>query len=216
MSRQKPTRHRAVAKVMCEAATRILYEGTRDWLEKQRPGVSFAARVGQGKATYCRVEGSGTHFVLNFGPGMVADKLAGTQAIAWTTSREISDRGYLGGRITPLNLFAQTVLHEYAHVVDYLRRADGRALDGRVHGGGFYRVLDRMHAGHVADQVRDFIARESLQRGLPTVFDDGRAELDASMREMAVSFRPGMRVVFDDRGRGITASWSASTASRSP
>lgn len=189
--------HHRIAEIMCESTEAVLWSSVREWADARRAGVRFTTRAGTGRKTYHQDRTS--EMRITFGRLMVEDKCgphAATRAPRWLGSREVAERGYFNGELTPLNLLAHTVCHEFAHAVQCLK---GDRLPGSVHNEAFYRILDRLHASGLADQVRSYIARSCERQGI-ALPDIAFRDLRATCAEQRATFYSGDDVTFERRG----------------
>lgn len=146
-----------IALHLCRA-TQILI----DFYSSELPDCPISCRIGSGQRTYCqarrRREGTQTiitSVVLNYGKKMVTSKSTRSEALGWTTGKEIVNRGYFNREINFVNMMAAVVLHEFAHVIQ--NTIPGARTRGSVHNRHFYSILDRMHREEAAQQVVDYL-----------------------------------------------------------
>ncbi len=113
-------------------------------------------RVGVGKATYYQSSRntlwqSQPKRQITIGAKMVQDKLSSiNKARLWRTAKEINTMRYWDGKLTPQTLLCHTLLHEYAH---YHQETKGYRRENSVHDAGFYRCLDALYEGPVAQSL---------------------------------------------------------------
>jgi len=134
---------------LCKLATQM-----HIWRSKNDPrlnGVYLETRVGTGKKTYCQIPHD-DRARITFGRNMVADKLTPGRAQLWLTGKEIRARNYFDGQLSLENTLTHTVLHEYAHLEQYLN-GDLRAYS--VHNAEFYAVLDAYYTQGLHLRIRD-------------------------------------------------------------
>ncbi len=200
MSRPSPSstarwqpRHRDIAAVLCAATLDALHPAAATLAKHP---FSLTCRVGSGARTCHQLRpldrwGLRQTHLITYGAGMVASKLGGER---WQSHREIEQRGYFGGTLTPLGLLAHTCCHEYAHA---LHTARGLRRRGAVHDAAYYALLDRLHHDGHAEQVRTALQQRLSSAGivLPTTLPPPVAP--AATPELAV----GDPVSFDYRGR---------------
>ena len=182
-----------IAEILCNATEVVLwsqYLRLPDFKQCQ-----LETRIGWGQATYCkRVE---NRFIITYGQRMVESKRDRSVAKAWLTGREILRQGYFSAELTFLNLMAQTVLHEYAHLLQDLRQGRRR---GQVHTPGFYRILTELHADGLGESVRTFIEQRCSQLKISLMFERDSSEA-TTQRE---SFVVGDSVCFDYQDREVS------------
>jgi len=138
-----------IATTLCVLAARLHL--TRSQAESTLSSVTLNTRVGRGLKTYCRFKPQ-AGAVITFGQMMVIDQLRPGQAQRWLTGREMLNRGYFAGVLTPATVFSHVVLHEYAHVEQVM--TGGRSRNS-VHNAPFYAILDEYYALDLHNEVRD-------------------------------------------------------------
>lgn len=150
-----PTSHsRSLGELMCTVTQQVLWSPSQNTL---------VCRVGSGQATYHRFDPRSRQHQITYGARMVAAKHQPETARGWLSSREIQQRGYFDGQLSPLNLLAHTCCHEFAHL---LQHNAGQRYQGSVHNRHFYRILDELHAdgraGTAKEALRDLAAEQEL------------------------------------------------------
>jgi hypothetical protein len=124
--------------------------------DSHRQNFPLTFRVGVGKATYYQSVRntfwqSQPKRQITIGAKMVQDKLSSiNKASLWRTAKEINTMRYWDGKLTPQTLLCHTLLHEYAH---YHQETKGYRRANSVHDAGFYRCLDALYAGPVAQSL---------------------------------------------------------------
>tara|TARA_R110002124_G_scaffold128157_19_gene288728 strand:+ start:25625 stop:26188 length:564 start_codon:yes stop_codon:yes gene_type:complete len=101
----------------------------------------------------------GAQMVLTYGTEMIVSKSDKACLSLWTTGREVSQRGYYNGELSLLNVLAQTIVHEFGHVVQIIL---GRRYKGSVHNAEFYQILDRIHSSGEAEKIRNELNERCL------------------------------------------------------
>jgi len=163
----KPISHsRQLGELMCTVTEQVLWSSDLNRLR---------CRVGSGQATYHRFNSRSGQHQITYGARMIEAKHRPETARGWLSSREIHQRDYFGGQLSPLNLLAHTCCHEFAHL---LQHSAGQRFRGSVHNHHFYRILDDLHASGRAATTREALSRLAARRSLP--LSDKRFELPES------------------------------------
>lgn len=179
---------RRLGELMCTVTEQILWSPSCNEL---------VCRVGSGQATYHRFDpGSGQH-QITYGARMIDAKHRPETASGWLSGREIQQRGYFDGELSPLNLLAHTCCHEFAHL---LQHSAGQRFRGSVHNRHFYRILDELHSSGKADRVRCAILDQVRRQGLEL---SARAFGPADSAPQQIHWQPGDMVSFGTRQREI-------------
>jgi hypothetical protein len=149
-----PSHSHRLGELMCTVTEQIL------WSTSYR---ELVCRVGSGQATYHRFDPRSGQHQITYGARMIEAKHRPETASGWLSGREIRQRGYFDGKLSPLNLLAHTCCHEFAHL---LQHSAGQRFRGSVHNRHFYRILDDLHANGRAGAARaalsDLAARHEL------------------------------------------------------
>lgn len=198
----RPTTDRSVARTLCSATEEVLWLLYEDRVLRASPRARLWTRVGDGHATYHQQRGE--QHTITFGWRMVYSKLSGRDSAArWRTAKEILGRGFFSGRFEPLELLAQTVLHEFAHLVQTVE--GGRAF-GSVHNAAFYAVLSQIHRDGAADLVSDFVREACRRQGVELAWRSASKETGPILKPAANEpgvFARGDRVAFRYRGEFV-------------
>ncbi len=169
MTSRKPDNTRKLGELMCTVTEQILWSPSYNQL---------VCRVGSGQATYHRFDPASGQHQITYGARMIEAKHRPETASGWLSGREIQQRGYFNGQLSPLNLLAHTCCHEFAHL---LQHSAGQRFRGSVHNRHFYRILDDLHADGRAMATRgalsDLVARHGLR------LSEDRFELPAPIRD---------------------------------
>lgn len=151
----RPISHsRQLGKLMCTVTEQVL------WSPCHHP---LVCRVGAGQATYHRFDPGRRQHRITYGARMIEAKHHPETARGWLSGREIQQRGYFGGQLSPLNLLAHTCCHEFAHL---LQHNAGQRFRGSVHNPHFYRILDELHADGRAEATRAALRELAAKREL--------------------------------------------------
>jgi len=188
--------HNQVANLMTRATSEILWPLYKDRICERSPDASLTTRISRGKGTYHK-KLSFTHHQITYGLRMIADMM-GTKSAAcsWASSREIQRFDFFKGEVTPLTLLAQSVCHEFAHLIQVV---EGRRWKGSQHNSYFYSVLDDIYEDGVAFLVRDFIMAECEKQNID-ILTFVPEELVSDVPEVErVVFRVGDRVHFQTK-----------------
>ncbi|WP_150911970.1 hypothetical protein [Marinobacter halotolerans] len=154
MTTTKPSNARQIGKLMCTVTEQVLWSPSHNQL---------ICRVGSGQATYHRFDpGTGQH-QITYGAKMIEAKYRPETAGGWLSGREIQQRGYFDGELSPLNLLAHTCCHEFAHL---LQHNASQRFRGSVHNRHFYRILDDLHTSGRAKATRTTLADLAERQGL--------------------------------------------------
>jgi hypothetical protein len=157
----KTTSHsRKLGELMCTVTEQILWSPRHNEL---------VCRVGAGQATYHRFDPRNRQHQITYGARMIEAKHRPETASGWLSGREIQQRGYFHGQLSPLNLLAHTCCHEFAHM---LQHNAGQRFRGSVHNRHFYRILDDLHTNGHAESARDALSGMAAQCGLPLSEDE--------------------------------------------
>lgn len=158
-------KYKYIAELMVTASETVLYSKHKAWVQMKHPGVSLKFRVGTGKATYhsSPVNNVGPRkHQITYGVKMVASKHSSySQAILWTTGKEILLKGYFDKRVTLQTLLAHTILHEYAHFYQVL---SGGRTRGSVHNEKFYRILNQLHECGLSNELLYYLMENEEYR----------------------------------------------------
>lgn len=150
-----PTSHsRRLGELMCTVTEQILWSPSYHEL---------VCRVGSGQATYHRFDPTSGQHQITYGRRMIEAKHRPETASGWLSGREIQQRGYFDGQLSPLNLLAHTCCHEFAHL---LQHSAGQRFRGSVHNRHFYQILDDLHAEGHAMAAREALASLAARQGL--------------------------------------------------
>lgn len=151
---------RWVADAMGQVTRQHLLPAAADhWPELHSYRIS--CRTGSGRATYCKQLSQG--YVITYGRQMVGDKFSAEDCQGWLTGREIMERGYFDGQLSPVNLLTHTLCHEFAHILQFLGEP-GRRINQRSHTARFYRELDAIHQLGIAVLAREKLLARLVQR----------------------------------------------------
>ncbi len=149
--------YKRIAKALITASEEILIEPNKNWFQKKYPSSKLEFRVGSGKSTYFRPNYKTNGGSITYGTKMIESCLQSYQiASGWTHGKEIIDRKYYDGVLTPHNCLAAVALHEVAHYYQHLiyeRRF------GSVHNKEFYKILDKMHANGKGEEILKFLMK---------------------------------------------------------
>lgn len=157
----RPSSHsRQLGELMCTVTEQILWSPSHNKL---------VCRVGSGQATYHRFDPGSRQHQITYGARMIEAKHHPETARGWLSGREIQQRGYFDGQLSPLNLLAHTCCHEFAHL---LQHNAGKRFRGSVHNPHFYRILDELHADGRADATRAALRELAAKQAL-ALSDDG-------------------------------------------
>lgn len=200
---------RTLARFLCEVTVSVLWELYGDRVRAAQPGARLHVRVGEGKRT-CHTSGPPGSHTITYGRLMAESKLENQeQACLWRTGKELVARGYFRGDATLPNVLAQTVCHEFAHLI---QTVEGGRTYRSVHNPAFYRVLGEIHADGAADLVREQFVSLCANAGIELSWsEEGDAEGEpegaggATLPVPAAAllprtFHPGDRVSFEDQG----------------
>jgi hypothetical protein len=146
---------RALGELMCTVTEQVL------WSSSCR---ELVCRVGSGQATYHRFDPHSGQHQITYGARMIEAKHRPETASGWLSGREIQQRGYFDGQLSPLNLLAHTCCHEFAHL---LQHSAGQRFRGSVHNRHFYRILDDLHASGRAGEAREALSDLAARHELP-------------------------------------------------
>lgn len=181
----KPVSHsRQLGKLMCAVTEQVL------WAPPLNP---LVCRVGSGQATYHRFDCHSRQHRITYGARMIAAKHRPETASGWLSVREIQQRGYFDGQLSPLNLLAHTCCHEFAHL---LQHNAGQRYRGSVHNRHFYRILDDLHSAGRAEEVRCALRDKVRSQGLEL---SATAFVPADPAAELVQWQPGDMVSFGTR-----------------
>jgi hypothetical protein len=149
---------------MCQATREILWQPAQDWVRTRSGAVRLVCRVGAGQATYHRYDTARRVHLINYGARMIAAKQAAETAEGWLSTREIRQRGYFDGQVSPLNLLAHTCCHEFAHL---LQQSAGQRHYGSVHNRHFYGILDELYDSGGAEATRTWLEGRAATLDVP-------------------------------------------------
>lgn len=197
----KPRYPRKIARFMCQASEETLWRPIQPWITARAPGLMFNARIGTGRATYCRFENKRQAVGLTFGQELVADHQNPERVLAWLSTTEVLQRGYFNRELSFINLVSHVVCHEVAHVVQVVR---GERTRNSVHNAGFYRILDRMHERGHADRVKNHLTTLLSNAGIPLEYWSA-TDLPPAGSSRRAEFRCGRKVVFAYKGQTVEA-----------
>lgn len=181
MTIRKPDNARLLGELMCTVTEQVLASPSHHEL---------VCRVGSGQATYHRFDPRTRQHQITYGARMIEAKHQPETARGWLSSREIQQRGYFEGQLSPLNLLAHTCCHEFAHL---LQHNAGQRFRGSVHNRHFYRILDNLHASGRATETKTALCELASRHQLS--LSDERFELPGPGSEPA-SWAVGDRVAF--------------------
>lgn len=184
-----PTPHsRRLGELMCIVTEQVLWS----------PSCSeLVCRVGSGQATYHRFDPASGQHQITYGVRMIEAKHRPETASGWLSGREIRQRGYFGGDLSPLNLLAHTCCHEFAHL---LQHSAGQRYRGSVHNRHFYRILDELHSSGKAENTRGALLDQVRRQGLEL---SDRSFGSAASAPQQTQWQPGDMVSFGSRQREI-------------
>ncbi|WP_291820265.1 hypothetical protein [Marinobacter sp.] len=183
---------REIGTLMCQATREILWQPAADWVRDRSGAVRLVCRVGAGQATYHRFDSTRRVHLINYGARMIAAKQAAESAEGWLSTREIRQRGYFEGEVSPLNLLAHTCCHEFAHL---LQQSAGQRHYGSVHNRHFYRILDQLYDSGGAEATRTWL--EGRAATLNVDLSARRLELP-DPKAQAMRWQPGDAVWFGE------------------
>ena len=185
----KPTSHsRQLGELMCSVTEQVL------WSPALNP---LVCRVGSGQATYHRFDYQSRQHQITYGARMIEAKHRPETASGWLSVREIQQRGYFNGQLSPLNLLAHTCCHEFAHL---LQHSAGQRYRGSVHNRHFYRILDELHSVGQAEEVRCALRDQVRNQGLEL---STKAFVPVESSAELSHWQPGDTVSFGTRQREI-------------
>lgn len=187
MAKNSPNSRR-LGELMCTITEQVLW--SPPWHE-------LVCRVGAGQATYHRFDPASGQHQITYGARMIEAKQRPETASGWLSVREIQQRGYFNGQLSPLNLLAHTCCHEFAHL---LQHSAGQRYRGSVHNRHFYRILDELHSIGRAEQVRYALLDQTRRQGLEL---STRAFGPADRAAELIRWQPGDMVSFGTRQREI-------------
>jgi hypothetical protein len=156
--------HHQLGQLMCQATHDILWQPACDSVRAINPGAGLHCRVGSGNATYHRFDSRSQQHRITYGVRMIRAKQEPETAQWWLSTREIQNRGYFAGEISPLNLLAHTCCHEFAHL---LQHNAGHRHYRSVHNRHFYRILDDLHQSGQAETTRAYLAERAGADEIP-------------------------------------------------
>ncbi len=185
---------KAIATLLCSATTEVLWQGAHELVAVPLDPHRLRCRVGSGEATYYRRLGRHQH-LINYGCRMVASKTDPEVAALWLTGREILRRNYFAGELSFPGLLAHTCCHEFGHFLQSISGGLGR---GSIHNQAFYRIVDRIHAAGLAQELRAYIEQHASLLGLPLAFGP-----QSTPRPRPDAFEPGELVSFEYRGSPV-------------
>lgn len=158
-----------LANLLVNVTKDVVFDDVKDWVYKKNPNLLFISRVGTGKKTYHRKLNSNTHLII-YGKKMIADKMHSIKRSSlWLTGKEIINRNYFDGKITPQNVLVAVVLHEFAHFIQVL---NNEREYKSVHNEYFYKVLDRMHNSEIKNKVFDYLNKYEIFKNLSFINND--------------------------------------------
>lgn len=173
---------------MCAVTEQVLWSPSDNEL---------VCRVGSGQATYHRFDPSSRQHQITYGTRMIEAKHHPETANGWLSGREIQQREYFDGQLSPLNLLAHTCCHEFAHL---LQHNAGQRYRGSVHNRHFYRILDDLHTSGQADASRQALADLAVEQGI--ALSDAWFELPDPINSRA-HWNVGDTVSFSTRTREL-------------
>jgi hypothetical protein len=162
---------RKLGKLMCTVTEQVLWSPSYHELH---------CRVGSGQATYHRFDPHSGQHQITYGARMIEAKHLPETTVGWLSGREIQQRGYFDGQLSPLNLLAHTCCHEFAHLMQHQA---GERFRGSVHNRHFYRILDDLHASGQAEATRNALSELAAHHGLTLA--DEEFELPDPTRQRA-------------------------------
>jgi hypothetical protein len=179
---------RRLGELMCTVTEQVLWS----------PSCSeLVCRVGSGQATYHRFDPASGQHQITYGARMIDAKHRPETASGWLSGREIQQRGYFDGELSPLNLLAHTCCHEFAHL---LQHSAGQRFRGSVHNRHFYRILDELHSSGKAAKARYALLDQARRQGLEL---SARSFGPADSAPQLIHWQPGDMVSFATRQREI-------------
>jgi hypothetical protein len=149
------TNSHKLGELMCTVTEQVLWSPSHNEL---------VCRVGAGQATYHRFDPRIQQHQITYGARMIEAKHRPETASGWLSGREIQQRGYFDGQLSPLNLLAHTCCHEFAHL---LQHNAGERFRGSVHNRHFYRILDDLHTSGIAESTREALSALAARQGVP-------------------------------------------------
>ncbi|WP_228739376.1 hypothetical protein [Marinobacter arenosus] len=196
----KSAQARQLGQLMCDTTYDVLWQPAADWVRNRSPGSSLTCRVGSGQATYHRFDPQQKQHLITYGVRMVEAKYRPDTAQGWLSSREIRQRAYFGGQLSPLNLLAHTCCHEFAHL---LQQSAGQRYRGSVHNRHFYGILDELYESGGAEATRQTLADRAADAGV--ALSDVEFEMPDPMAERS-NWQVGEAVVFGSGAREVRGS----------
>ncbi|MEH6548501.1 MAG: hypothetical protein V7711_13430 [Pseudomonadales bacterium] len=184
-----------IGQSMLAVSGQELWPSMASYLRPDDNSVALGLRLGSGMATYASYDPLTRQYKVTYGLGMIASKLGLRELWGWRTVREMEERNYFAGEISLANVFAHTMVHELAHVI---QMKQGKRRRGSVHNAAFYRICDQIHAEGKAARARDQLLAEcrSDERILSALSQLHLPQAQAG-RE---SFEVGMLVKWGERG----------------
>lgn len=149
--------YKKIAKILIKASEEVLIEPNLSWFKSKYPSSEISFRVGSGKRTYFSSEYGSISGSITYGVKMIESCLESYNvASGWTHGKEIINRKYYNGILTPHNCLAAVALHEVAH---YYQHLIYERKFGSVHNKEFYKILDKMHNNGKGEEVLNFLMR---------------------------------------------------------
>lgn len=180
---------RQLGELMCTVTEQVLWSPALNTL---------VCRVGSGQATYHRFDPTSRQHQITYGARMIEAKHRPETANGWLSGREIQQRGYFAGQLSPLNLLAHTCCHEFAHL---LQHNAGQRFRGSVHNRHFYRILDELHANGHAETSRRALLDLAVEKGVAL---SGKAFEIPEPLDHRANWNVGDRVSFNTSTRELT------------
>lgn len=158
-----------LANLLVNATKDVVFDDIKDWVYKKNPNLVFISRVGSGKKTYHRKINNNTHLII-YGKKMIEDKMHSLKrASFWLTGKEIINRKYFDGKITPQNILVAVILHEFAHFIQVINK---QRTYNSVHNEYFYKVLDRMHNSEIKEKLINYLNQHKIFQDLLFLHED--------------------------------------------
>ncbi len=179
----------AIADILINALRDIAMCHSHIWpILNDKPVV---CKRGAGRATYFKA--GARHDVIVFGTKMVAHKIEGGKA-DWLSTKEIQRYRYFNGDVSLMNVFAHTVCHEFAHLLQYRLY---KRRKGSVHNAVFYQLLDECYEQGVAHKVKAFIEQALIAKGISLKEHKSTAKQLTPIKQ----WRKGDLIEFNNRGQ---------------
>lgn len=160
---------KALARIMCEVTEEHLYHPKLDWIHSKAPSLNVRFEVGSGKSTYMQLNRSRTQCKINYGMSCAKEMVDPLHCVRWTHGYEMVERGYWHEDFTPASMLAAVILHEFAHLIQFLHTWDQKGS----HNDLFYKILDRMHASPYANRVLNAVRQKFNYLDIEDTFKNG-------------------------------------------